>query len=144
MEQYNVLKMFTFIWASTILVWPRKLTFKVTPKHADDSVQSLERRQLTPHLLMLVGIGLSVLVAAVNLVIGLTASYCGRGIIVVTIFWASANGGIMALGVRNVLGRFHHRQSFRFPVRVAASVVRPDGGVVRGVTENLSKEGVGL
>lgn len=145
-EQYNLLKMFTFIWASTILVWPRPLRFKVTPKKTDDTVGYQERQALRPNMVVLALILATMAIGMLNLLTGLTASYSSDGIIVMTFFWALANAGLLAIGVNAILRRIAHlrRRTYRFPARLKAAISDLDGVSTLAVTENLSREGVGI
>jgi cellulose synthase (UDP-forming) len=143
-EQYNLLKMFVFLWATTVLIWPRKLTFRVTPKHVDTSVTEMERVLLRPQLAMLAVIGLSVAISLVNLVWGVTTTYNRPDIVIAMIVWALANAGLLALGVRAVLRRLHARSTYRFPVRVPIGLTDVGGHLVTGVALDLSPTGVGV
>jgi hypothetical protein len=97
----------------------------VTPKRADTTAHVAERRQLRPQFL-LVGVLLgSGVLAVFNLVWGLTASYHHPEIVVMTLLWTLVDAGMLLLGVRAVLRRRHARQSYRFPVQLAAELVDP-------------------
>ena len=143
-EQYNFLKLFTFLWASTVLVWPRRLRFQVTPKQVAGAVYRQERRHLRPHAVALGLVGLAVAVGAGNLQWQVTASYTRPDLILVTIAWALAGAGLLGLGVVDVLRRRHDRQHYRFPVEVEALVAAPDGAACVARVENLSRSGAGV
>ena len=145
-EQYNLLKMFSFIWASTILIWPRPLRFKVTPKTTDDTVGYQERQTLRPNIVILVAILCTMAIGILNLFTGLTASYPNDGIIVMTFFWALANAGLLAITVNSILRRVMllRRRNYRFPTKLTASISDVDGVAALATTENLSREGAGL
>jgi cellulose synthase (UDP-forming) len=142
-ERYNLLKTFTFLQALGTLLWPRPLRFRVTPKQADTRIAGQERRQLRPQLLLLALIGLASGVALLNLAWGLTASYQHRELILMTLFWAVLDAGVLLLGVREVLRRQYARQGYRFPVQLAAAV-HAASSTQRGRTENLSRHGVSV
>ncbi|MCS6802728.1 MAG: PilZ domain-containing protein, partial [Dehalococcoidia bacterium] len=143
-EQYNLLKMFVFLWATTVLVWPRRLTFRVTPKRVDTSVSQMERVLLQPQIALLVVIGLSVVLALVNLIWGITTTYSRPDIILAMVGWAVANAGILALGIRAVLQRLHARATYRFPVQVTIGLTDVAGRLVKGKAVDLSPTGVGV
>jgi len=142
-ERYNLLKTFTFLQASVTLLWPRPLRFKVTPKRVDATVYAQERRQLRPQIALMSVIGLALMVAVLNLHWSLTTSYRHADIIAMTMVWALIDIAILGLGVRDVLRRRHARQSYRFPVTVAAQLRSPGEHAYQQVAtvHNLSRHG---
>ena len=143
-EQYNLLKMFTFLRASATLLWSRALRFRVTPKGTTASVYALEQRELLPLVATLSGISLSLALGIVNLGWSLTASYRHPELVAMSIAWAVANAGLVAIGVLKVRERLYARQSYRFSVRLPMEVSTEAGGRIAGTAENLSRYGVGL
>ncbi|GIW05689.1 MAG: UDP-glucose-beta-D-glucan glucosyltransferase [Dehalococcoidia bacterium] len=143
-EQYNLLKLFVFLWATTILFWPRKISFQVTPKNVDTSVTETERLLLRPQVAVLAVIGVSVVLGIVNLMWGVTASYSRPDIVIATVVWALANAGLLVLGVRAVLRRLHARTTYRFPVRVPIGLTDVAGRIVPGTAIDLSPAGAGV
>jgi cellulose synthase (UDP-forming) len=143
-EQYNLLKMFTFIWASMVLLWRRPLRFRVTPKQVNASARALERRQLTPHLILLGVIGLTIVLGALNLAWGVTTRYADPTVVTVTLFWALAPGGLLAGTVLQVLRRLHGRSSYRFLASVPAFLTQADGSMTPVSTEDLSQYGCSI
>src|SRR5919201_3955660 len=117
-EQYNLLKMFTFIHASTVLIWPRRLQFRVTPKRVGATPYALERQQLVPHTLLLAFIGASVVLGLVNLRWRLTARYADPGVVIVPLLWALASASLLAFTIYQVLRRLHSREGYRFVANV--------------------------
>jgi len=143
-EQYNVLKMFLFIWATVQLVWPRTLRFKVTPKAADQGVYAGERRALWMHFLLLVIVLLSVVLAGVNLLWGVGLGSQRPDLIMLTMVWALANAALLSSGAAMVLGRLYSRREYRFPIRLSTTVSQPNGRAMAAYTEDLSRKGCGL
>ncbi len=140
-EQYNVLKMFLFVRATTLLVWPRALRFKVTPKSADQGVYATERRALWAHFLLLGMVFLSLIVAAVNLAWGIGTGYDRPDLILTTMLWTGANGLLLASGAVMVMRRLYSRQAYRFPIRLATTIHHADRRFMEGYTEDLSRQG---
>ncbi|HLZ68856.1 MAG TPA: glycosyltransferase [Dehalococcoidia bacterium] len=143
-ERYNLLKMFTFLQASLTLFWSRPLRFRVTPKRADASVGSLERRQLGPQFALLAFMAIAACAAVFNLAWGLTARYRAPGLIGMTLCWALVNLGMVGLGVREVLSRTHARQNYRFPSSLSARLTDQAGGTLAVIADNLSRSGASL
>jgi cellulose synthase (UDP-forming) len=143
-EQYNLLKMFTFIAASVVLIWRRPLRFRVTPKRADASAHTRDRRELLPHALLLAFVGAGALVGLLNLAWGFTARYPDPAVVLVTLIWAVASGGLLASTVVQVLRRLHGRSEYRFPVPVAGLLTVANGAVVAADSEDLSVQGCSL
>lgn len=143
-EQYNLLKMFTFIWASAVLLWRRPLRFRVTPKQAHASAHALERRQLLPHTILLAIIALSSAVGVLNLICGVTMRYADPAVVAVTLVWALASGGLLAGTVVQVLRRLHGRSSYRFLASVPGLLAQADGSVAPVTTEDLSQYGCSI
>jgi cellulose synthase (UDP-forming) len=140
-EQYNLLKMFTFISASSVLLWRRPLRFRVTPKQAQASAREVEHRQVVPHALLLVIIALASSVGMVNLVRGLTTRDADPGVVAVTLVWALASGGLLAGTIVQVLRRLHGRSSYRFVASVPALLAQADGSLAAVSTEDVSQYG---
>ncbi|HEU5423100.1 MAG TPA: glycosyltransferase family 2 protein [Nitrolancea sp.] len=143
-EEYNLLKMFTFIWASSVIVWPRRLGFRVTPKETADGVQAQERRQVAPLALLLGIIAGTVGLALINLLFGLYRIDLAQSIYLVAIVWALVNAGILGGCLYTVLHRVHARKRYRFPAHVPAVVLGADGSLLETTTSDLSLEGMGL
>ncbi|MFH1486935.1 MAG: glycosyltransferase family 2 protein [Chloroflexota bacterium] len=143
-ERFNVLKMFTFIGASTVLLWPRRLLFKVTPKSSEQSTTSREWRPTLWHLLT-VGFGLvAIVLGIINLLWQTTGRYAKTDIIVVTAFWAVINCGLIAWAAAGVIARLRRRLSYRFSAEVMAEVTGPDGQRSFASTSDVSASGIGL
>jgi cellulose synthase (UDP-forming) len=142
-EQYNVLKMFVFIWASSVLVWPRQLAFIVTPKSANASVYGAEKRALTAQFAALSFVLLATLVGCVNLVRG-AAGGPGRDIVLITIVWALANAALLGSGVWIVLQRVYHRADYRFPMQLGVRLGRSDGTGISGISLDFSRQGLAM
>jgi cellulose synthase (UDP-forming) len=143
-ERYNLLKMFTFIWASSILVWPRQLRFRVTPKGPGGTPHALERHELIPHLVLLGLIGASVVMGIINLQWGLTTWYADPIVAFVSIGWALVSGGLLAMTIIQVLHRLHARDEYRFRVALQGSVATRAGTRLEVATEDVSLRGCSL
>lgn len=145
-EKYNYLKLFTFVWASTILVWPRRLRFHVTPKNANDLVRPQERRLLMPQI-VLVGVELlAVLIGIANLQWGVTTTYSnvGRSIATVALLWVLVNVGVMVLGMSSIARRIYRRQDYRFPIQLDVTVTPEGRPAAAALLQDVSRTGVGL
>jgi cellulose synthase/poly-beta-1,6-N-acetylglucosamine synthase-like glycosyltransferase len=140
-ERYNMLKMFTFIAASTVLLWPRALQFRVTPKRAGATSYSLERSQLKPHFALFAFIVASILVGFVNLTWGLTTQYADGTIALVSMGWALVSGGLLGITLLQILRRLHSRDEYRFRVELTGSIRVTTGVRLAITTEDLSVRG---
>ncbi|HEX8966847.1 MAG TPA: glycosyltransferase, partial [Chloroflexota bacterium] len=140
-ERYNMLKMFTFIRASTILIWPRTLGFRVTPKRAGTSPYLLDRQELRPHFVLLAAIAASIVIGVANLTCALTTRYTDPVIAAVAIGWATFSGVLLAATVSQVMRRLHSREEYRFAARLPAIIDQPNGPWISAVTEDLSMRG---
>lgn len=121
-ERFHVLKVEIMLRAITLLVFPRKLKFKVTSKSAGDGES---RIAVLRHLRTQIAVGGLCAAAAVwgffSWLAG--ASWALTGVsLFVTIAWATFNAGLVGLLMRSVLQRHHRRQVYRFPVRVPATI----------------------
>ncbi|HET7037008.1 MAG TPA: glycosyltransferase family 2 protein [Thermomicrobiaceae bacterium] len=143
-EEYNLLKMFTFIWASSVIVWPRRLGFRVTPKETANGVYAQERRQVAPLALLLGLIAAAVALALANVMFGIHRTHMAESIYLVAIFWALVNAGILVGCLYAVLHRVHARKRYRFPAHVPAIVLGADGSLLETTTSDLSLQGMGL
>lgn len=144
-EQFNLLKMFLFLRASLTLVWPRAITFKVTPKSVDKTAQSAERAELVPHMIVLAGVGVGLIVGLANLAWGITAHYSSSAdVILVTLLWSAFNAAMLALPIARILRRAHNRTNYRFPVQLAAQTTDKNSNWDAAVVTNLSRDGARL
>jgi cellulose synthase (UDP-forming) len=141
-ERFHVLKIEIMLRAITLLFFPRKLKFKVTPKSAsgDESRWAVLRHLRTQ---LAVG-GLCAAAAAWGLASWFFgAAWALTGVsLFVTIGWAGFNAGIIGLLARSVLRRHHRRQVYRFPVRVPL-VVKQGPRELKTETLDLSTTGAG-
>jgi cellulose synthase (UDP-forming) len=144
-EEYNILKMFVFLWASTALIWPRRLRFKVTPKQVNASVRQVDRQLLRPHVVTALLLVVSAGIGLVNLAWGLTAQYSRPEISAVALLWALVNIGLIGLGIREVLNRLHARAAYRFRVsQMKAALTDEAGHLLVGNVVDLSATGAGI
>jgi cellulose synthase/poly-beta-1,6-N-acetylglucosamine synthase-like glycosyltransferase len=140
-ERYNMLKMFTFIAASTVLFWPRALQFRVTPKRAGATSYSLERSQLKPHFALFAFIVASVVVGCINLNWGITAQYADGTVAIVSVGWALLSGGLLGITLLQILRRLHSRDEYRFRVGLTGSIRLSTTLSLPITTEDLSVRG---
>ncbi len=150
-EKFNILKMFVFIKASFTLIWPSKLTFKVTPKSTDNNASLDDKKNLKTHYSILILTFVAFLIGIINLFIPLTAQYDNILAIYVALFWSISNAGLIFYSIRHTFKMRYHRQSFRFPLKTAFSIECKDRillsnepGVFKGVTYDLSSAGIGI
>lgn len=143
-ETYNLLKMFTFIWASTVLMFPRRLGFKVTPKGRDTSRVRREWRAVVLHLATLSILVLTLTIGGANLVWQVTASFSRPDVAAVAMVWACINVLLVSLAVITAIRRVHRREAYRFPARFSACVVGPSGVSIPATTRDVSQYGLGL
>lgn len=150
-EKFNILKMFVFIKASFTLIWPSKLTFKVTPKSTDNNMSLDDKKNLKTHYSILILTFVTFLIGIINLFIPLTAQYDNILAIYVALFWSISNAGLIFYSIHHTFKMRYHRQSFRFPFRTAFSIqcknrilLSNEPGVFKGVTYDLSSAGIGI
>jgi PilZ domain-containing protein len=136
-----MLKMFTFIAASTVLFWPRALQFRVTPKRAGATSYSLERSQLKPHFALFAFIVASVVVGCINLNWGITAQYADGTVAIVSVGWALLSGGLLGITLLQILRRLHSRDEYRFRVGLTGSIRLSTTLSLPITTEDLSVRG---
>lgn len=145
-ELFNLLKMFTFIVASTTLISARPLRFVVTPKRADRSAAAQERQTLAPHMVLLgFSIG-AMLIGLGNFIWGLTARFYDEDIVLVTVIWSVINAIALVYGIYLVLSRVNRlrRANYRFQVRLTGYVRPVDSGGSAAHVNDLSREGAGV
>jgi cellulose synthase (UDP-forming) len=143
-EQYSLLRMFTLIRASIVLLVPRGLRFRVTPKGVDEAVYSRERRQILPHVGVLALILAALVLGVRNQLEHMSTWDTSSELTLVAIIWAVCHAGLLVSGVWRVLRRLHERQDYRFTASLRAVVRGPDGVALLTVTEDLSLYGCGL
>ena len=144
-EQFNLLKMFLFLRASLVLLWPRAVTFRVTPKSIDRTVYALERAAVMPHLAALAAVALGIAAGGVNVLWGVTTSYhSGADVILVTFLWSLFNAAMLAIPIFGVLSRVYNRASYRFPVRLPAAICLSPGRWAPGEGTDISRYGARL
>lgn len=90
-EEYNILKMFTFIKASFSLFSSKRMTFKVTPKSVESSIKSKEKHEVYLHSIILVIILLSIIFGIVNLSRGMFLNYSSTIATVIAILLSLLN-----------------------------------------------------
>jgi cellulose synthase (UDP-forming) len=121
-EKFNLLKMVTFVQSFLILLWPKPLKFKVTPKSVKDSVYQHELRQMRVFIGILGFITGIVLFGIIKLLTGFGGKLEPDHFII-AIFWATFNGTMIFLGIHDVLTKRHERKQYRFQVRQSAEIL---------------------
>jgi len=144
-EKFNLLKMVTFLQSFLILLWPKPLKFKVTPKSVEDSVYQHERQKMRVFIAILGIITGIVLFGIIKLLTG-NGGNLEPDHFIVAIFWATFNGVMIFLGIRDVLTKRHERKQYRFQVRQTAEIYdRVDNSVFSNAQLlDLSISGAGL
>jgi cellulose synthase (UDP-forming) len=115
-EQYNMIRFFTFIKSVAGFLKNKGLKFKVTPK-----TEYIETGlgMLMPQALILSGSLLAVLYAIYGLYFNLYLP-ADRGIIIANVFWATLNTGLAYTAVSYAVNKVQRRKDFRFPVNILA------------------------
>ncbi len=142
-EQYNMLKMVTFIKASLTFFLPKRNIFRVTPKTVEKSLKKQDRRELKIQIVILAVIALCVIYAAVNTAWGIVLTYSNILGAWVAMFWACFNGFVLFFALRSVLKRMYDRQDYRFPVKMRSQLYI--GGAAYSLTvSDISSGGLKL
>ncbi len=141
-EKYNFLKIFTFIEASFMLIYPRKLKFKVTPKKVDDSLKAQDRAKLIGYYIVLLVSLFSIIIGASNFYLGLTATYALRGPIYAAFFWSVFNMFLMIYSISGVINMKYQRKSYRFPFNIFTEIKNPKGILMDGIVRDISYSGM--
>jgi cellulose synthase (UDP-forming) len=143
-EVYNILKMFTFMWASTVVVWPRHLKFKVTPKGKDETVNHREWSSVRAQIIVLGLLTATMAIGVANIWWQITASFTRLDVVLVALFWTAVNLTLVSLAIAEGLHRHHRRQTYRFPVNLRADISPHNGMHISGRAQDLSIHGIGL
>jgi cellulose synthase (UDP-forming) len=143
-EEYNILKMFTFIKASFSLLGSRRMTFRVTPKSVDSSIKSKEMHEIYLHGVILVVILLSAFFGMVNLIRGTFLSYSSATCTVIVILWSIFNSYLLIMAIREVLRRMYYRHDYRFNVQLSSRFVELTGIQLYATVNDISRSGIGL
>jgi len=143
-EKFNLLKMVVFLQSFLILIWPKKLKFKVTPKSVENTVYVKERNSLRLYMAIfgvIVGIVVSGIVkVATGLDTSLDSSH-----FILALVWASLNSSLVFLGIRDVLTKRHERKQYRFFLNRSAQIYDAnDYSTTQVELEDLSLFGAGL
>lgn len=141
-EKYNFLKIFTFIRATFILIFPKELIFKVTPKNIDNSLKSQDRQKLRGFYIVF-GIALfSVIMGVGNLFLEITAAYTLKGPVAAAFFWSAFNMFLMIYSISGVIKIKYKRKSYRFPFNIFAEIKSSGKIVMSGIVMDLSYSGM--
>lgn len=141
-EEFNLLKMATFVKASFALVGLEPKSFKVTPKAASQGLRSLTPL-VWPYYALIAVILASMAVGGLRLA-GLFGNLgANTAALAASEGWAVYNILIIAGGVRAVLLHVTRRNTYRFPVSVVATVWTGTHSIT-GQTANLHEQGLAL
>lgn len=143
-ERYNFLKIFTFIRASLIFLWPKSLNFKVTPKTVDKSVKQKDRVELHNHFLILGVMALSFVIAIIHVLRGdyhSNRDFINLGI---SLFWLLINGVLLFTSIKQIITRLYLRKDYRFPLHMPGKVLLPDGSSWEITIHDISRKGLGF
>jgi hypothetical protein len=143
-EKYNFLKMFTFIRASLIVIWPKALTFKVTPKAVDQTVKAKDRTEMLNHFLVLTLMACSLAFGLVHFIDGNLRTHTQIIDSAISSFWLLMNGGLLFFSIRDVLKRLYFRKDYRFGIKINASIEFNEGIKESIVLTNISRSGAGI
>lgn len=143
-EEYNILKMFTFIKASFSLLGSGHMTFKVTPKSVESSIKSKERHEIYLHGVILAVILLSVSFGMINLLRGTFLSYSSTLCTVIAILWSAFNSYLLIIAMREVLRRIYYRHDYRFNINLSSRFVELTGLQLYATVNDISRSGIGL
>lgn len=141
-EKYNFLKIFTFIRATSILIFPKKLTFKVTPKYVDDSLKSQDRHKLISFYLVFGIALLSIVIGIGNLFFKITVTYTLKSPVFAALFWNAFNMLLMIYSISGVIKIKYKRKSYRFPFNIFSEIVSSGKIIMSGVVMDLSSSGM--
>ncbi|MDQ2087049.1 glycosyltransferase [Herbivorax sp. ANBcel31] len=143
-EEYNILKMFTFIRASFSLFFSKKLSFRVTPKSVESSIKVKERHEVFLHIIVFAVVVLSFSFGIINLIGETFINYSSKVSAVVAVLWAGLNGYLLLLTLLNVLKRDYYRNGYRFHVHLDSRVVELTGTQLNASVKDISNRGIGL
>ncbi len=148
-EQYNVLKMFTFIKATGTLFTGKAQKFKVTKKEAGASEKSISTKLILPQIILLsitvIAIASAILIF---ILVPISLKYTQSELIIL-IIWAIFTSGLMLLGVSK-LKKISKRTRYRFLLKKALNwrISHTDNSKVEkwqnGFSANFSTTGIGL
>ncbi|MDA8215082.1 MAG: glycosyltransferase [Nitrospiraceae bacterium] len=112
-EQYSMIRFYTFIRSTIGFLRNKRLRFKVTPK---TEYKKTDLKMLLPQVLILSGSVTSILYA----ISGLAVYKIDRGIVIANIFWAMVNTGIAYTVIKYSIEKIQRRRDFRFPADILA------------------------
>jgi cellulose synthase (UDP-forming) len=143
-EKYNFLKMFTFIRASLIVIWPKALSFKVTPKAVDQTVKAKDRTEILNHFLVLTLMACSLTFGLLHFIDGNQRTHTQIIDSAISSFWLLMNGGLLFFSIRDVLKRLYFRKDYRFGIKINASIEFNKGIKESIILTNISRRGAGI
>jgi len=141
MEEYNLLRFFTFIKATLALVIPIKWRFSVTPKSLGGNRR--ETLRLWPQVLVALGAIGSI---AVGSYIYHYRHHLPEGAYIANLVWAAINGVLAIKTVRFAIGRTQQRRgAHRFPIPLVARLRIPSAATAQMlIAHDVSSQGLSL
>lgn len=137
-EKFNLLKMLTFL-NSFIALLPIKISFKVTPKSAQDTDADLEVRSMYLYIALFLLILIATIAGITQLETLLLAGE-DPGLIGIALIWAVFNTGMIVLALEYVLTKKHRRETVRFTCDAPATLTK-DTVTITGRVQDISATG---
>lgn len=134
-EEYNMARYATFARATLGLLFDNK-TFKVTDKRHNQKIGAV---MVFPQLLIVAGGLLGIVLGSV---LWMNYEHLSPGAYWANVFWASVNIIMAAMVLRFAGAHTGHRQEYRFPVPLPASIRLTNGEKVDGIVGDVSPGGV--
>lgn len=143
MEEYNFLRFFTFMKATTALIIPIKWRFSVTPKGMNSDFSSAFR--LWPQMVLTVG---AIVTIPVGSYLYHLHHHLPEGAFIGNLFWVTLNAALAIKALTFVTGRMRQRRSgHRFPLPVVARLTLAVDGEqkdILAIAEDISSDGLNL
>lgn len=133
-EQYNMIRFYTFMKSVAALFAKKRLRFRVTPK---TEFAGTDMFMLLPQCL-LIALYAAALIWAFS---GMGLYRLSEGVIIANIFWALLNTGIAFIAVKYAFGKVQRRREFRFPVNLPALATLANPGKRMVVVNDLHECG---
>ena len=141
-EQYNLLKMITFIKASLTLLGLEPKSFKVTPKGASKGFGAITQL-LWPYFALVAVLLVSMGTGGLRIAGFLGGTGGDSTALLISEGWALLNLFIIGGGIRAVLQHVTRRNTYRFPVNVPVTL-RLANRSLTGITANVHEQGLAL
>ena len=140
MEEYNLLRYFTFIRATLALVIPADWRFQVTSKQR--TPRSEQTAKLMPQMLIAGVTGIALLAGAL---IQFTTAHLPVGAFWVNVLWAVFNAALALKALSFARRRSRQRRgAYRFPLPLPVRLAGADGITRTVIAEDVSSHGMSL